>query len=269
MRWQNCIVAEESIHIGSTNTIRPDFVLYKDEIPQVVIEAKKPNNIQTERNKEQLFSYMRQKKVDFGLYIGEEIQLYYDVPTDVELPLLIFTLDYNEENQYGSAFVNLFNFVDFDKNKLADYCNNIIQEIEKKKQMKLEIQQLTSDDGERLCKSLLKSHFVSKGYTDDDVNTILDEIEIAIRRKNDNIPITKPVETYYQEPALTTVKNEYGSFYQRKKYSVNGRGAYYKNGSALELVKEYLKDHPFTTYNNIVLIFNGHIPNYVKSKVEV
>lgn len=59
--------------------LRPDFVLYKDEIPQVVIEAKKPNNIQTERNKEQLFSYMRQKKVDFGLYIGEEIQLYYDV----------------------------------------------------------------------------------------------------------------------------------------------------------------------------------------------
>lgn len=39
------IVAEERIHIGSTNTIRPDFVLYKDEIPQVVIEAKKPNNI--------------------------------------------------------------------------------------------------------------------------------------------------------------------------------------------------------------------------------
>lgn len=73
LRWQNCIVAEERIHIGSTNTIRPDFVLYKDEIPQVVIEAKKPNNIQTERNKEQLFSYMRQKKVDFGLYIGEEI----------------------------------------------------------------------------------------------------------------------------------------------------------------------------------------------------
>lgn len=99
------------------------------------------------------------------------------------MPLLIFTLDYNEENQYGSAFVNLFNFVDFDKNKLADYCNNIIQEIEKKKQIKLEIQQLTSDDGERLCKSLLKSHFVSKGYTDDDVNTILDTIEIAIRRK--------------------------------------------------------------------------------------
>ena len=49
LRWQNCIVAEERIHIGSTNTIRPDFVLYKDEIPQVVIEAKKPNNMDLPR----------------------------------------------------------------------------------------------------------------------------------------------------------------------------------------------------------------------------
>lgn len=32
LRWQNCIVAEECIPIGATNTIRPDFVLYKDEI---------------------------------------------------------------------------------------------------------------------------------------------------------------------------------------------------------------------------------------------
>ena len=88
LRWQNCIVAEESIRIGSANTIRPDFVLYKDDMPQVVIESKEPNHIQTQRNKEQLFSYMRQKKVDFGLYIGEVIQLYYDVPTDAELPLL-------------------------------------------------------------------------------------------------------------------------------------------------------------------------------------
>lgn len=63
LRWQNCVVAEESIPIGAANTIRPDFVLYKDNLPQVVIESKEPNHVQTERNKEQLFSYMRQKKL--------------------------------------------------------------------------------------------------------------------------------------------------------------------------------------------------------------
>ncbi|MGN0709467.1 MAG: transporter substrate-binding domain-containing protein, partial [Anaerovoracaceae bacterium] len=47
----------------------------------------------------------RQKKVDFGLYIGEVIQLYYDEPTDAELPLLMFTLEYDKENPYGTTFV--------------------------------------------------------------------------------------------------------------------------------------------------------------------
>lgn len=188
LRWQNCIVAEESIRIGSANTIRPDFVLYKDDMPQVVIESKEPNHIQTQRNKEQLFSYMRQKKVDFGLYIGEVIQLYYDVPTDAELPLLMFTLEYDKGNQYGSTFVNLFNYVDFDKNQLADYCTERIHEIQKEQQMELDIQQLTSEEGIKLCESLLKSHFMSKGYSETEVCGLLDNINIVLSRKCNNIP---------------------------------------------------------------------------------
>lgn len=268
LRWQNCIVAEECIPIGATNTIRPDFVLYKDEMPQVVIESKEPNHIQTDRNKEQLFSYMRQKKVDFGLYIGEVIQLYYDEPTDTELPLLMFTLEYDKENQYGSEFVNLFNFVDFDKNRLTEYCTNRIKNIQREKQLEIDIQQLISDEGVKLCESLLKSHFISKCYSEADVEMLLDDIEIVIRRKRKNAPIATLAEIKNEDPTLIDVWNERGTSKKRQKYTVNGRGAYYKNGSALELVKAYLNDHP-STYKTIVSIFNGYIPNYVLSKEEV
>ena len=269
LRWQDYIVAEESIPIGAANTIRPDFVLYKDEMPQVVIESKEPNHIQTARNKEQLFSYMRQKKVDFGLYIGEVIQLYYDEPADAELPLLIFTLDYNNrENQYGSAFVNLFNFVDFDKNRLTEYCINRIKAIQKEKQLKLDIQQLTSDEGVELCESLLKSHFIAKGYSESDAETLLDDIEITLSRKCNNILTSTIVDITNEVPTHMPIRNEYGTPKKRRKYTVNGSGAYYKNGSALELVKAYLREHP-STYNDIVSIFNGYIPNYVLSKEEV
>lgn len=268
LRWQNGIVAEECIPIGATNTIRPDFVLYKDEMPQVVIESKEPNHIQTDRNKEQLFSYMRQKKVDFGLYIGEVIQLYYDEPTDAELPLLMFTLEYDKENPYGTTFVSLFNFVDFDKNRLTDYCTNRIKEIQKEKQLEIDIQQLTSNEGVNLCSSLLKSHFISKGYSETDVEMILDDIEITLKRKNDNISTSSFVDITREFPTQIPVRNEFRTSKKRLKYSINGKGAYYKNGSALELVKVYLSDHP-STYNSIVSIFNGYIPNYVLSKEEV
>lgn len=268
LRWQNSIVAEECIPIGATNTIRPDFVLYKDEMPQVVIESKEPNHVQTERNKEQLFSYMRQKKVDFGLYIGEVIQLYYDEPTDAELPLLIFTLEYNKDNQYGFDFVDLFNFVNFDKKRLADYCTNRIQEIQKKKQLDADIQYLTSDEGEKFCKYLLKSHYISKGYSEADVEILIDNIDISLRRKCDNLSISSFVDITNEMPSQISSSNDYYTSKKRQKYTVNGRGAYYKNGSALELVKAYLSDHP-STYHTIVSIFNGYIPNYVLSKEEV
>ena len=272
LRWQNSIVAEESIPIGSVNTIRPDFVLYKDEKPQVVIESKEPNHIQTERNKEQLFSYMRQKKVDFGLYIGEVIQLYYDEPADAESPLLMFTLDYNKENQYGFAFVNLFNFVDFDKNRLTDYCTNRIQEIEKKKQMEQDIQQLISDDGVKLCKSLLESHFSSKGYTEADVEMLLGDIVITLRRRCQTPQQSKPA--YTTSPTPIVDNNELKFNKKNQMFSINGKGVFTKRECAFELVKLYIEDSP-SAYNTIVSIFNGQLPykrkpkKFVLSKEEV
>ena len=272
LRWQNCVVAEESIPIGAANTIRPDFVLCKDNLPQVIIESKEPNHVQTEGDKKQLFSYMRQKKVDFGLYIGEMIQLYYDVPTDVEMPLLIFTLDYRMDSRYGSSFVNFFNFVDFDRNQLVDFCSNRIQEIQKERQIELDTQQLLSDDGVKLCETLLKSHFASKGYSEADVEILMNDVEVVLRRKNRTVQETPFVDVANSTPIVS--RNEYKPSEEMQKYSVNGKGAYYKGESALELVRSYLNDHP-STYNDIVSIFNGRLPykrapkKYVLSKEEV
>lgn len=272
LRWQNSIVAEECIPIGATNTIRPDFVLYKDEMPQVVIESKEPNHIQTDRNKEQLFSYMRQKKVDFGLYIGEVIQLYYDEPTDAELPLLMFTLEYDTEDLYGSVFVSLFNFIDFDKNLLTQYCTNRIKEIQKEKQLEIDIQQLTSDEGVNLCSSLLKSHFLSKGYSVADVKMLLNDIEITLKRRRQTIQQTPLINIASSMPVLGI--NESKSNTKEQKFSIKGKGIFSKGECAFELVKQYIDDHP-STYNTIVSVFNGHLPykrrpkKYVLSKEDV
>ena len=272
LRWQNSIVAEECIPIGAANTIRPDFVLYKDEMPQVVIESKEPNHIQTERNKEQLFSYMRQKKVDFGLYIGEVIQLYYDEPADAEMPQLMFTLQYNKENQYGSVFVSLFNFVDFDKNRLTEYCTNRIKEIQKEKQLEIDIQQLASDEGVNLCSSLLKSHFLSKGYSEADVEMLLDDVEIILKRKWQTIQQT-PLNNNASSISVSGI-NEPKSNKKEQKFSINGKGIFGKGECAFELVKLYIGDHP-SSYDKIVSVFNGQLPykrkpkKYVLSKKEV
>lgn len=267
LRWQNNIVAEECIHIGAANTIRPDFVLYQDDIPQVVIECKEPNHYQTERNKEQLFSYMRQKKVDFGLYIGEIIQLYYDVPSDAEPPLEIITLQIDKDEKYGSEFVNLLNVNDFNQERLKDFCRKRLQEKEKEQQIDDEIRQLASESGRAIIKTLLQSHYASKGYTQEETYHIIDQVEIIVSHKARNFQNKVP--QYCDNKADTIYRIERKTSRGRQYYTINGKGKYNKGGCALEVVKLYVQDNPSATWNLLDKTFNTRVNNYISLKEEV
>lgn len=267
LRWQSHIVAEECIHIGATNTIRPDFVLYQEDIPQVVIECKEPNHYQTERNKEQLFSYMRQKKVDFGLYIGEIIQLYYDVPSDAEPPLEIFTLQIDKEDKYGSDFVKLFNASDFNQDRLKEFCRKRLQEKEKEQQIDFEINRLVSDEGRNLIKALLLSHYAPKAFTQEEAEVILDNVEIIVHHKGVACQVSEPISC--ENGAEPTYRNEKKTSRGRQYYSINGKGKYNKGGCALEVVKLYVLSHPSATWNQLDSTFNTWVYNYITLKEEV
>ena len=85
-KTNSTLQSQVTIPIGSNNFIRPDIVLQKENdngniVPVIAVEIKRPDNIRSERQELQLFSYMRQLRLNFGLYIGEKIQLYYDART--------------------------------------------------------------------------------------------------------------------------------------------------------------------------------------------
>ena len=57
-----------TLPIGNNNSIRPDIVLYKDNLPVLPIEIKRPTNISSSKEEKQLMSYMRQLKLNVGLF---------------------------------------------------------------------------------------------------------------------------------------------------------------------------------------------------------
>lgn len=82
-----------TLPIGNNSSIRPDIVLWKKNAngvptPVLPIEIKRPSNIRNERQENQLMSYMRQLKLNVGLYIGEKIELYYDFPMMEKVPFV-------------------------------------------------------------------------------------------------------------------------------------------------------------------------------------
>ena len=61
---------------------------------------------------------MRQLKLNVGLYIGEKIQLYYDIPNDGENPICVFTAEIKKEDTNGSIICDLLSYDKFNLEKI-------------------------------------------------------------------------------------------------------------------------------------------------------
>lgn len=265
LQWLGDIVAEETIHIGSANSIRPDFVLYQDGAPQVVIEAKEPNHVQSERNREQLFSYMRQKKVDFGLYIGERIQLYYDDPKDKMDPILVFSLNYEPDSTHGQTFVNLFNAPSFSTKQLRDYCAEQLTIRKGRKKLDEEINMLFSEQGKDKLVDIIIDHLIAKGYEKD----LVESARKVIYQKLNPTHRTVVLREATGNITRTSSNNTYSPHTKRPQFSINGILPYTKNGCALELVKLYLKANPTKTYKELETLFNHYVYRWICTTEEI
>ena len=129
------MVSQYTLPIGNSNSIRPDIVLWRKnehdtQSPVLPIEIKRPSNIRNERQENQLMSYMRQLKLNVGLYIGEKIQLYYDIPNDGENPICVFTAEIKKEDTNGSIICDLLSYDKFNLEKIETFCNEQYKKIQ-------------------------------------------------------------------------------------------------------------------------------------------
>jgi hypothetical protein len=121
------IVLKKSIPIGSAQSIIPDIIVKsKDKNISFVIEVKKPSISLTENNRNQLFSYMRQLKLDFGILFGEKIQIFYDGELNAsDRPVQIKIIEFNN-NENNLDFLKVFNKESLSKQNLQSYAKKRI-----------------------------------------------------------------------------------------------------------------------------------------------
>ena len=129
------ICHKPNIPIGNTNFIQPDILIRKDDEDLFVIEVKKPDHVQTERERQQLESYMRQLKLAVGIYIGEHIEVYYDKPGEKEA-ISVLKINMELDTEDGTQFIKLFSKSLFNKEDLINFCEKRLQE-KKRKEGKL------------------------------------------------------------------------------------------------------------------------------------
>jgi hypothetical protein len=237
-----------SFQIGASNRIMPDFVINSSEKRNLfVIEIKQPSIPLNTNFQQQLFSYMRQLRLQYGVLIGQVIQVFYDGDlTDHDDPVLLETIEFKKDNSKGEKFVELFSKENFSIDSLQTFTLNSLKKINRKADQKKLHQKIISTDYQTEILELIKQDFLNK-YDAELIDNVLQEISINIT-SNNHVEIEK------QKFQANFEKAESTSTRDKTKYIINGTGKRLpKNRFVLELVKAYLKEKTtdFGTLKNI------------------
>lgn len=247
--------------------VYPDIVFFANDEKLFVIEMKQPNHIQTKEDIEQLSSYMKLLPVQFGIYIGEHIELYYK-PFDCENPISVLKIELKADSDKGKTFVELFKRENCNIEKLTEFCKSQIEKIDKENRINEYINELTSVTGKELLIDLLTSKLYSDGYTEESVNKIIDHIEINIINKNQlHNPYKEQITTpkVIQPIGVFEYKHKNKNNLDNTHYLFNGKGNYGKGRLSLEIVKQFVHDNPNLTYKQL----ENTIPLSIRSFDEI
>lgn len=146
-RYRNEIDTYKKLPIGANNSLILDILISLDDKKLFAVELKRATNQGSERVSQQLFSYMLQLKMKFGLFIGENIQLFYDDPNDNKHPIKLIEIEFTENNEEGFKLIEIIKRSTFDEEKLIEYCNEKLKEIEETKTINQLINFFTSTQG--------------------------------------------------------------------------------------------------------------------------
>lgn len=231
-----------SYQIGASNRITPDFVVKSSDNQKLfVIEIKQPNIPLTSTFQQQLFSYMRQLKLEYGILIGQGIQIFYDGNlVEQEDPILLETLRFEKNSEKGEKFVQLFSKENFNIDLLKEFTLNILEKLNRKEEHKKLKNKILSNTYKNKLSELIKQDFISE-YNGELIESVLavlrvEIMEINIPIINSNLPTTQfvqPKEFNYSSTILPIELSPSGEAEFKRKLLFTKRAyitTFYANG---------------------------------------
>jgi len=174
-----------SFQVGAANRITPDFVIKdSDNRKLFVIEIKQPNIPLNSKFQQQLFSYMRQLKLEYGILIGQGIQIFYDGDlAKQEDPILLETIKFTKDNDKGLKFVEIFAKENFNQESLRNFTLNGLKKLNRREEHKELTKQLLDENYQEKISELIKQDFLDE-YDGELIESVLENLRIEIRAKN-------------------------------------------------------------------------------------
>ena len=259
-KQNNTLQSQVTLNYGNCNTLRPDIVLHKDNNAVLPIEIKRPGIHHTERQAEQLVSYMRHLKLNVGLFIGHNIQLYYDYPGDRDKPISILTAELQGCDSNGQILCDLLHFDKFDLLELEEFCKSKYLQIENKKKLLQSIAEyLSPANAEKNIKDLIINKFTEDGFDKNIIAEEINNITINVGQFN-KINHERQDRHVYTTKKIVHKEIESQSTHSGKaKFSLDGSDYVGIGSFVLKVVKQYVHDHPNVTFKELTDAFPPEI----------
>jgi hypothetical protein len=190
-----------SFKIGSANSITPDFVIKSEtKLKLFVIEIKQPQLPINSGFQKQLFSYMRQLKLEYGLIIGQSVQIFYDgILTKQDDPILLENIIFERNSEKGEKFVELFCKSNFSEESLKLFAFKSLEKINRKEDFKLLSNKILSENFKVNIFNLIKQEFISD-YDGELIDDVLNDLKIEISSKNNIVENNSSLIKQYSQP---------------------------------------------------------------------
>lgn len=241
-----------SFQIGAANRIMPDFVISSSGKENLfVIEIKQPNIPLSTSFQQQLFSYMRQLRLQYGVLIGQVIQVFYDGDlSNHDTPVLLETIEFDKENSKGTKFVELFSKETFSDELLQSFTLNSLKKINRKTEQNKLRHKILSKEYQTDILELIKQDFLNK-YDSELLDNVLSDISVSVTTINQP---QNQLEIPSQMDHTNKFRNVKRTFKRdNTKYLFKGMRLG-KGRFVLEFIKEYTKRYP-QTFNELKQLF--------------
>ncbi|MBQ9204209.1 MAG: type I restriction enzyme HsdR N-terminal domain-containing protein [Prevotella sp.] len=256
------ICPKERLQIGNRKQLEPDITLKINERSVFVIEVKRPCNKLNDDNILQLVSYMRQRQVPYGLYIGDRIALFYD--DSIHQPTEVWGVKIDSEADEGWRFVDFFARGSFSAERLETFCKERMNEIHTSMGLRDIAGRLAENEGDAILKEIIEHYLVGvKQYDRGLITKFLNRYRFSaqfVGQEEETKDETSEENEIGQQSYYVLVKqarSKKGSNGRdNTKYSIDGGANYFgKNRIVREIIIRYLEQHPKMTYRQLEQIF--------------
>lgn len=175
---------------------------------------------------------------NIGILWGNNIEIYYQ-ESEEEKPTCVASIKVDSTDLKGEILCNLLEYQTFNYNKFTQYCKQLLKEVPNEVNLAKRLKEIMTDTG--FIMSKIKEELLSEGFNDTLISDTLSQLSLNIKI---NTKGQQNLEKGNSDNVLRTRDNTM--------FSLDGGKTYLsKRHFVLATIKQYVKDHPNVTYDEL------------------